>query len=85
MQQKLAQYGKVMILHQELKQETPDPLCAIKPSNGSADNHVTVKSIKNETIYFKTGKMTTNVTKCNHVTDKISTVITKMTEMWVNV
>ena len=52
-----------MLLQYKLnQQETPDVPCAIKLSNGSADNHVTIKIIKHKTIYFKTSKMTTNVT-----------------------
>lgn len=44
------------------QQETPDAPCAIKPSNGSADNRVTIKIIKHKMTYFKTSNMTTNVT-----------------------
>lgn len=44
------------------QQETPDAPCAIKPSNGSDDNHVTIKIIKHKMTYFKTSNMTTNVT-----------------------
>lgn len=54
---------KATLLQYKLnQQETPDAPCAIKLSNGSADNHVTIKIIKHKTIYFKTSKMTTNVT-----------------------